>query len=394
MTGLKTVGLFAGIGGIELGLERAGHHTSLLCEVDEVATAVLTERFDAEHFADVTKLKSIGSADLLAAGFPCQDLSQAGRKSGIEGSQSGLVGHVFRLIQGRKRPDWLLLENVSYMLRLDRGQAMNMLTSELELLGYRWAYRVVDARAFGVAQRRQRVILLASRKHDPRDVLFVDDFDGDAFDDSVGAVDPEALYGFYWTEGLRGLGWTKNATPTIKSGSKLGIPSAPAIWDPLTGEVGTPQIRDGEILQGFDADWTLPAQAAGHKAGFRWRLVGNAVCVGMAEWVGRRLVAPGVWDGESRAIKKAAAWPLAAWGDAKTGRHAVALSMRPYGAEPNLRGSLTMPLRPLSVRATAGFLERAHRSNLRFAEGFIGSLESHLDAVMSGNAHPTTLQRV
>src|SRR5262245_8688013 len=122
---LRVVGLFAGIGGIELGLRAAGHETVLLCEVEPAACAVLKARFPDEPLVgDVAELVELPQADLIAAGFPCQDLSQAGRTAGIGGRQSGLVEHVFRLLDGPNDPTWLLLENVPFMLQLDRGRAM------------------------------------------------------------------------------------------------------------------------------------------------------------------------------------------------------------------------------------------------------------------------------
>src|SRR5437879_2341375 len=163
MAPLTVAGLFAGIGGIELGLHRAGHETALLCEIDPAASAVLKMRFPGVRLEpDITKLSTLPEVDVIAAGFPCQDLSQAGRTAGISGSRSGLVGKVFELISNATRkPRWLLLENVPFMLQLDAGQAMRYVTDELERLGFMWAYRVVDARAFGLPQRRLRVILLA-----------------------------------------------------------------------------------------------------------------------------------------------------------------------------------------------------------------------------------------
>src|SRR6202044_1167011 len=101
-----------------------------------------------------------------------------------------------------------------FMLQLDRGKAMRHLTEMLGALGYRWAYRVVDARAFGLPQRRHRVLMLASRSEDPRPVLFGQDAGAPA--------EPEGIdypCGFYWTEGIRGLGWAIDAVPTIKGGS-------------------------------------------------------------------------------------------------------------------------------------------------------------------------------
>src|SRR5216683_6038336 len=176
---MNVVGLFAGIGGIEEGFHRAGHHTTLLCEIDVGAQAVLAARFpDVPCLPDIRDLRSIPAVEIVAAGFPCQDLSQAGRTAGISGTRSSLVGEVFRLWRtAPKKPRWLVLENVPFMLRLDRGKAMHFLTRNLEDLGLRWAYRVVDTRSFGLPHRRLRVILAASASDDPRDVLFADNAD-------------------------------------------------------------------------------------------------------------------------------------------------------------------------------------------------------------------------
>jgi len=213
---LAVVGLFAGIGGIELGLHEAGHESVLLCEIDEGARAVLEVRFpNVELERDVTQLRELPACDLVAAGFPCQDLSQAGRTEGIGGRNSGLVESVFRLLKDAEAPPrWLMLENVPFMLQLDRGEAMRYLTERLEALEYRWAYRVVDARAFGLPQRRKRVILLASRDEDPRVPLLTQDTG-----EPTPTFDIEGLAcGFYWTEGLRGLGWAVDSVPTLKGG--------------------------------------------------------------------------------------------------------------------------------------------------------------------------------
>jgi len=92
----SVAGLFAGIGGFERGLARAGHETALLCENDPLATAVLEARFpDIARHSDVRSLEELPRATtLVVAGFPCQDLSQAGTTVGITGSRSGLVGEV------------------------------------------------------------------------------------------------------------------------------------------------------------------------------------------------------------------------------------------------------------------------------------------------------------
>jgi DNA (cytosine-5)-methyltransferase 1 len=374
---VTVAGLFAGIGGIELGLGRAGHESELLCEIDPGASHVLRQRFpDVSLVRDVREIRALPNVDIVAAGFPCQDLSQAGRTAGIGGTQSSLVGQVFRLLDSRKRgPKWLLLENVSFMLQLDRGKAMRYLTDELEVRGYRWAYRVVDTRAFGLPQRRQRVILIASKNEDPRTVLFADD--AEPFEPSFSS---NRWCGFYWTEGSRGLGWAVDGVPTLKGGSTIGIPSPPAIWKPKTGEIVTPGINDAERLQGFDADWTLSvADVQGVRRAHRWKLVGNAVSVPVAEWIGMRLAAPGAFD-ESRTgrlLGRGVSWPKAAFG-AKGKVYPIDVTLWPLRRKlQHLSDFLAFGLIPLSARATLGFHSRAIKAQLRFQEGFLDAVHDH-----------------
>ena len=379
---LRVVGLFAGIGGIEAGLCQAGHESELLCEIDPGASRVLRRHFpDVPLCEDVRNVKRLPSTDVVAAGFPCQDLSQAGRTAGIRGSQSGLIGHLFRLLDAsRPSPRWLLLENVSFMIHLDRGKGMQHLVGELEARGYHWAYRIVDTQAFGIPQRRQRVILLASRQEDPRDVLFVDEAEP-----LKRALCPDTWCGFYWTEGLRGLGWAIDAVPTLKGGSTIGIPSPPAIWIPRNGDIVTPGIRDAERLQGFREDWTAPAlEASAVRQGHRWKLVGNAVSVPVSKWIGDRLRQPGKHD-RSRygsRLEVGRAWPSAAWGG--TGKaYKVEISRWPKClAAPHLSEFLKFELAPLSARAATGFTKRMDVSTLHFNEEFRVAMHQYVERAM------------
>lgn len=376
---LKTAGLFAGIGGLEKGLASAGHEAELLCEIWEPARAVLAARFPGVPCErDVTTLAALPEAvDLLVGGFPCQDLSQAGLTAGIGGSRSGLVGHIFRLLDERPTP-WVVLENVSFMLHLDRGRALATLVEAFEERGYRWAYRVVNSLAF-LPQRRERVLFVASRTEvDPASVLLVDEADPPVVSTSL---DRQA-HGFYWTEGVRGLGWAPDAIPTLKNGSTIGIPSPPAILLP-GGRVVTPDIRDAERLQGFDEDWTAPA-AEVVRASSRWSLVGNAVSVPVAAWLGGRLRRPGEYDASrDQELADSGRWPRAARFDGCR-RTAVRIGALPtWEARPPLAEFLRYPGKPLSARATAGFLSRTERSTLRFAPGFQERLRAHLRSVQA-----------
>jgi DNA (cytosine-5)-methyltransferase 1 len=372
---LSTVGLFAGIGGIELGLSKAGHETRSLCELDPGARRVLGERFTCRLDSDIRSIRALPRADLVTAGFPCQDLSQAGRTAGIEGVQSSLVAEVFaRLGTKRTGPKWLLLENVPFMLHLQRGKAMRYLVDQLEDLGFTWAYRIVDSRAFGIPQRRKRVLLLASRTEDPRSVLL-----GSDAGEVQRPFNGSELCGFYWTEGSRGLGWAVDAIPTLKGGSSIGIPSPPAIWDPLDRSIGTPDIRDAERLQGFDADWTEPASRAdGVRPSHRWKLVGNAVSVPVAEWVGQRLRTPEGESPEGVLLSRGVSWPAAAWGHRGKVFSVDVSSFPVKAAAVSLRQFLRHPLKPLSHKAASGFESRAIPSGLWFEEGFLADINRHI----------------
>lgn len=377
----SVAGLFAGIGGIELGLHDSGGRAELLCEWWEPAQAVLADRFPGVALADdIRELDQLPDVDVVTAGFPCTDLSQAGRTRGIEGEASGLVSEVFRLLNARRAPV-LVLENVRNMLVLDGGRAMRYLVDELEGLGYRWAYRLVDSRFTGVPQRRQRVIFVAALDLDPRTVLFADDAgepDEDWFDDLA--------YGFQWTEGLRGVGWARDAVPTLKAGSTIGIPSPPAIWNPGTGAdrlIVTPRIGDAEEMQGLPRGWTEPAELVSNGKGTRWKLVGNAVTVGVSRWVGERLIAPGEPVVAGVRMSPGSTWPTAAFGSNQNS-WAVDVSSWPRRMPyRHLAGLVDLDDAPcLSARATAGFLSRAERSTLHFVDGFIADVTQHA-ALMS-----------
>jgi DNA (cytosine-5)-methyltransferase 1 len=173
------------------------------------------------------------------------------------------------------------------------------------------------------------------------------------------------------------LGWAPDAIPTLKNGSTVGIPSPPAILMP-SGEVITPDIRDAERLQGFQAGWTAAASGVARESS-RWSLVGNAVTVPVAEWLGRRLAAPGAYSADRDfALEEDGRWPKAARFDGVS-RWSVKIGSYPcYRRRQPLAKFLKYPGKPLSVRATRGFLERTKRSSLNFEPGFLPRLERHL----------------
>lgn len=388
---MRIVGTFSGIGGLELPFHRHGHETAALCDWWAPSQTVLSSRFDGtELFGDIAELATDASfpadVDLLTAGFPCTDLSQAGGTAGINGAASGQVRHVFRILERNPSVSYLVLENVRNMLVLDQGRAMAFLVDQLEQLGFRWAYRLVDSRFSGVPQRRHRVIFVASRGDaavDPRRVLFADD--APEPDHEHGDHLRRDAFGFYWTEGLRGLGWAVDAVPPLKGGSTVGIPSPPGVWIPGAQpgrRLVQPTVEHAEALQGFDRGWTKTADT-GKANSPRWKLVGNAVTVGVTEWLADSLTtnlsAERDFAVDVGGQPIGAKWPNAGWGGPGATPVAVAAStfpvQRPYRHLLDVAPAEEME--PLSTRAAAGFLNRLRRGSLRRDPAFERDVAEH-----------------
>jgi DNA (cytosine-5)-methyltransferase 1 len=370
---LKAVGLFAGIGGFELALSSAGISTTLLADIDPVAQAVLAARFpDAEVRGDVTSITSLPSdAEIVVAGFPCQNLSMAGDKTGIDGKKSNVVRHLFDLISSQNSPT-VVIENVPFMLHLDGGRAMRWLVERFEELQYQWAYRVLDTAGFGLPQRRRRVYFVASRTLNPHDVLFgLEDGERSA----ASSVSIDKPVGFYWTEGRTGVGLTSDGVPPIKAGSGVGIASPPAVLFP-DGEVLTPSIEAAEALQGFERGWTKVAD--GRERNVRWRLVGNAVSVPVATWVAKRLANPTSKPAAttSGTPMEGGKWPNAAYGGPGCHMKLVASEHPVEMTSPSLAEFREDNWKPLSFRAINGFISRAEEGGLSFPPGFLDALRA------------------
>ena len=376
--------LFAGVGGLEVGLQRSGHKTSAMCECDPEAVSVLKKRFPGIPIVqDVRRTDALvekisKSSDLLTAGFPCTDFSPAGKTEGFEGGRSSLILDTLRLL--KRRPfENVLLENVPNWRQLAKGKYLTHVVQALEELGYKWAYRTIDARAFGLPQRRLRLFLFATLDGDPREALFHGDESVRHSDWSLN----EAAHGFYWTEGNRGLGWGEDCVPTLKGGSSVSIPSPPAIMLKDLSVI-TPDIRDCERLQGFVPDWTNCDERSELVGGGpfnqrrRWLLVGNAINVEVSKWIGKNLAARTAVDASpGPMLVDAGPWPTAAWSDGEQ-RYAVDLGSWPVARQSSgLEEFLDYPGNPLSLRATEGFYRRISSSSLRLKPGFLDALDSY-----------------
>lgn len=166
---MKFVDFFAGIGGMRLGLEQAGHRCVGWCEFDKFAqkSYKAIHNTDGEWFSsDVSTVRpyDVPKADLWCFGFPCQDISVAGKRAGLEaGKRSGLFFEIMRLLAGRKeedRPRWLLVENVKNLLSIGGGFDFLRVLLEMEQVGYFAEWQVLNSKDFGVPQNRERVFIV------------------------------------------------------------------------------------------------------------------------------------------------------------------------------------------------------------------------------------------
>jgi DNA (cytosine-5)-methyltransferase 1 len=157
--GLNVGSLFAGIGGFDLGLERAGMHTVWQVEQEPFRRAVLARQFpDAQRFKDVRDVgaHNLEWVDVICGGFPCQDLSLAGKGAGIDGARSGLWSEYARIV-GELRPRYVIVENVPALL----GRGMGRVLGDLAALGYDAEWDCLPASAFGAPHRRDRLWIVA-----------------------------------------------------------------------------------------------------------------------------------------------------------------------------------------------------------------------------------------
>lgn len=163
---LRHASFFSGVGGLDLGFHRAGVATVSLSEIDPYASAVLAERFpEVPNLGDITKLngEEIPNAEVWSGGFPCQDLSVAGKRKGFQdGTRSSLAFTYLDLVE-RRLPRWLVLENVPGLFSSNGGRDFGRLIREMVEIGYGLSWRTLDARFFGVPQRRRRVFIVAAR---------------------------------------------------------------------------------------------------------------------------------------------------------------------------------------------------------------------------------------
>ena len=189
--------LFAGIGGIDLGLERAGWQCRWQVEIDPFCQQILAKHWpEVKRYGDIRKLtgNEFKHVDLICGGFPCQDLSQAGKRAGIEGTRSRLWFEFTRII-GVVRPRYVCIENVPGLLV---PRAMRRVVGDLARCGYVGAYLCLRASDFGASHLRKRVFIVAYRNRGRCEIERIEGlFDGEraASGDDADGCDPHVAHG-------------------------------------------------------------------------------------------------------------------------------------------------------------------------------------------------------
>ncbi len=316
-TDLTSIELFAGAGGLALGMHNAGINSKLLVDNDKFAVETLKANFpktDSQciSVSDLNLKKYVGSIDIMAGGFPCQAFSYAGMKRGFEDARGTLFYEYARLIK-QVKPKLVLGENVRGLLNHDDGRTLSTMVGILEELGYRVEYRVLRAQFLDVPQKRERLIIFGLRKDQSADIVFPQEKDytvslssalkGVPISDGISYSDKKARVldlvppGGYWrdlpesimkeymgasyflgggkTGMARRLAWDEpSLTLTCNPAQKQTERCHPEETRPLT-------VREYARIQCFPDDFNFAGSVAS-----QYKQIGNAVPVNLGYHIG------------------------------------------------------------------------------------------------------------
>jgi DNA (cytosine-5)-methyltransferase 1 len=280
---VRVLDLFSGIGGFSLGLERAGMRTVAFCEIEPYCRAVLRKHWpDVPCFEDVRHLHAfdVGPVDVICGGFPCQDISFAGRGAGLDGARSGLWWEYHRLID-ELRPAWVIAENVSAL----RSRGLDQVLGSLAALGYDAEWHCIPASAVGAPHQRDR-IWIAAHAHGQGQ------YDGPV-DAEVGCASEPVADAYK----PRLQGWLREilrqcAAERTARESGASIPDAPCElphWSRTGSEqTGSPEPSDGGWWRS-EPDVGRVANGVPSRVD-RLRALGNAVVPQIPEIIGRAIM--------------------------------------------------------------------------------------------------------
>lgn len=314
MKNYKVISLFAGVGGIDLGFEKAGFETIYANELDSKARETYSLNFpnvdlDPRDIREVKKEEVPKEAKIVISGFPCQSFSIAGYRKGLEDEENGdLFFETLRIAKAIKA-EVIFLENVKNLVGHDRGKTFRIMLEALESNGYHVDYKVLNATEFGnIPQNRERIYIVAfkHKKHldrfrfpNPiplkttiRDFIDFENkqdkkfyYTSDSFKQyeelKIGMDDKETLYQWrrkYVRKNMSGV------CPTLTANMGTGGHNVPLIITD-TGEFRKLTPRETFNLQGFPKDYKLPELAQSHL----YKQAGNSVVVPVIERIAEKI---------------------------------------------------------------------------------------------------------
>ena len=274
-------------------LTRAGHEIVSQCEADPAARDVLSARFQGVRRArELCEIESLGKdVDVLVIGGMTREYEGSWRESWSKRSCAGALKHALRLA-GASRVPWLVIEARGRILEKspDTNEAplMHEFALELERLGYKWAHRTVAAAAFGVPDVSARVIIVASRIGDPRDVLLTEDAEPLQIERRTNEDEHTFLFNRHPEQGLRVYA---DVCEGFHPEGRACVLTAAGGLLPLA-------IHDAERMQGLPPGWTMTTRPSLHgsqgaELAARWNALAVTYgCVPSSYWIGTRLGDP------------------------------------------------------------------------------------------------------
>lgn len=272
---IRYISLFSGVGGLEF----PDIEPKLVCEIDPTCHPVLRKKFpDVVIHSDIRTLHP-GKADIVAGGWPCQDISVAGKRAGLKGKNSGLFFHMVR-VASEARAETVIAENVPNLLSMQGGSLMRLVIETFQKQGWPYvSWRILNARSFDLPQHRNRLIMVATKKVEVARNLFR------PVPHKQSSVPETKAAGFYTTAGSRSLCYSVGYVPALKVGSSLSIPSPPGFH--YGDVVRKATARECLLLQGFD-----PFHFSSVREKDIFRMMGNAVAVPVGAFAMKTVLRP------------------------------------------------------------------------------------------------------
>ena len=303
---LTVASFFTGIGGFDLGFERAGMKIVWQCEINDYCRDILQQHWPnvpcTKDIKEVANEKesgaSIPNADVWAGGFPCQDVSLArgnNARKGLRGKQSGLFYDFAKLIAARL-PPVVVIENVAGLLSSHGGRDFQIVIRTLAQFGYGVGWRVLNSRYFGVPQSRQRVYIVGCHRDPERagTVLFEPEC-GEGNNETRRPNGPHIVSPFKKELGDARKGPVVQALAYCLcacSARHTGTDWSRTYVSYPNGRVRRLTPLECERIQGFPDGWTIPRMKIDdldRLDSLRYAATGNAVTVDVAQWIAGRI---------------------------------------------------------------------------------------------------------